>query len=238
MWFQSSARGYQYAAGQRRFLLVVLCFAAAIISGGLWFCQRLPTWPTMLGIVGPMLLVAVVEWSWRNSRFCKRCGVRTKSPRALAAFVWCPACHSLSDPARITVDPVGQFDITSAAYPGHVDPVLRFLDFVTLWAITDHVREIRFEPEQHAFEIRFVIQEQVYEVMPPPSWAAFPVAQTVKAIAGLEIATCDRRQEGHIDVVSGSHHVATNVIVEPTEFGQKVTLRFLTEYWLPASGDK
>jgi hypothetical protein len=228
--FNPRVRGYQKAAGQRRVLLMVLCSGLALISGSLWFCERLSAWQAVLGIVGPLLLVAAAEWSWRRSRFCRSCGVRTKSPRARSALVWCPVCHNLNDPARITVEPAGRFDITSIDYLAHVDPVVRFLDTVVLMGIKDHAREIRFEPDQRGYKIRCVIQEEIYEFAPSPSWLASPVAQIVKAIAGLELATRDQKQEGHIDVVSGGHHVPTDVIVEPTDFGQKVTLQFPTEY--------
>jgi hypothetical protein len=56
-----------------------------------------------------------------------------------------------------------------------------------------------------------------------------------KAIAGLDLATCDRGPQGHIDVCCGDHHVPVDVAVEPGQFGPKVTVRFLTAYWLPAA---
>jgi len=228
--FNPHARGYQKAAGQRRILLIVMCSGLALISGSLWLCEQLAAWQAILGIVGPLLLVAPMERSWRKSRFCKFCGGRIKSPRARSALVWCPACHNLSDPARITVEPAGRFDITSIDYLVHVDPVVRFLDAVVLHGIKDHAREIRFEPVQHGYKIRFIIQEETYELAPSPGWLASPAAQTVKAIAGLELSTRAQKQEGHIDLVSGGHHVPADVTAEPTSFGQKVTLRFPAEY--------
>ena len=96
-----------------------------------------------------------------------------------------PACHSPSDPARITIDPVGRFDLTSAAILGHVDPVLRVLDTVMLLAIKDRIREIRFEPKQNAYEIRFVIPDEIYELVPPPSWLHFPIAKPWRPLPGL-----------------------------------------------------
>ena len=94
-------------------------------------------------------------------------------------------------------------------------------------AIRDHATEVSFEPKQNSHEICFLISDEIYELVPPPSWLYFQMTQTVKAIAGLDLATCDRRQEGHIDVTSGGHHVPTDTVVEPTEFGQRSRCAFL-----------
>ena len=106
--FNPLARGYRAAVARRRAILIVACVAVAIISASLWACGRLPPWQAVLGIAGPVLPLAAIEWSWRRSRFCKSCGVCTKGPRDARGLVWCPACHSLTDPARVTVEPVGQ----------------------------------------------------------------------------------------------------------------------------------
>ncbi len=77
------------------------------------------------------------------------------------------------------------------------------------------------------------LKNEVYDVSPPPAWMHVPMTQTVKAIAGIDLAMSDRRQEGHIDISCGGHPVPAAVVAEPTEFGQTVTIRLLTEYWLP-----
>ncbi|MGA2253560.1 MAG: hypothetical protein ABSG53_02775 [Thermoguttaceae bacterium] len=236
--FNPRARGYQKAASRRLVLFIILCCAVATIIVDLWFYERLSAWQVVLGILFPMMPLAAALWSWRKSRFCKHCGVRTKDPHAAKGLIWCPACHGLTDPAGILREPPGRMDLTDARYLGHADPVMKCVDLVMLFGIKDHATEIRFEPEQHSFEIRLVVQNEVYDLVPPPTWLHVPVTQTVKAVAGLDLATCDRRQEGHIDIYCGGHHVPADVVVEPTDFGQKVTLRFLTEYWLPTGGDK
>jgi hypothetical protein len=189
-------------------------------------------WLAVIGLVAPMMIAATAEWSWRSMRFCKVCGVRTKSPRSPRAFIWCPACHTLCDPAGI-FEPGGRLEITSAFYLGHIDPVLKCTNIAMLLGIKDHAQEIRFEPEQNTFEIRVVVDGQIHEMVPPPSWLHVPVAQAMKILAGLDPATRDRRQEGHVDILCGGHPVPADVLVEPAEFGEKVTLRFTSEYWLP-----
>jgi hypothetical protein len=230
--FNPRARGYRKAAWHRRICSLALCLTVAIVSLGLWLCGRLPTWLAVVGIVAPMLAATTVEWRWRNSRFCELCGVRTKSPRSPRAFIWWPACHGLCDPAGI-VRYGGRPEITSGCYFGHIDPVLKCTNIVMLLGIKDHAQEIRFEPEQDAFEICVVVDGQVFKMVSPPIWLHVPVAQAIKVLAGLDPATSDRRQEGHIDILCGGHPVPTDVLVEPAEFGEKVTMRFTTEYWLP-----
>jgi hypothetical protein len=230
--FNPYARGYKSAVAMRLAVLIVVCSMVAIISGSLWACDRLAAWQAVLGIMVPMLPVIAMEWSWRRSSFCGSCGARIKSPRKAWTLIWCPACHSLGDPARITVEAVGKFNVTGIYYLAHVDPVMRFLDSVALWGIKDHAQEIRFKPEEYAYKIRFAIQDKIQELESFPNWLAAPVAQAVKAIAGLDVGTCDRRQEGHIHITCGGHDLPTEVVVEPAEFGPKITLHFVFEYWI------
>jgi type II secretory ATPase GspE/PulE/Tfp pilus assembly ATPase PilB-like protein len=136
----------------------------------------------------------------------------------------------LIDPARITVEPAGRFEVTAVAYLC-VDPVVQFLDAVVLLGIKDHSHEIRLAPNGHAYEVRMAVQDKIHELKPAPNWLANPVAQAVKAIAGMDAGQCDRREEGHIHITCGGHDVPTDVVVEPTEFGPKVTLRFVCGLW-------
>ena len=187
----------------------------------------------MLGVLLPMLPLAAAEWRWRHSRFCKHCGARTKKPRDAAGLIWCPACHGLADPAALLVEPAGTMTIGGWRYFNHVEPVLESLNLIMLMAIKDSATEIGFEPGHDSFEIRLVVENEVYDLEPPPAWVHVPMTQTVKAIAGIGLAMSDRRQGGHIDIFCGGHLVPAAVVAEPTEFGQKVTIRFLTQYWLP-----
>ena len=53
-----------------------------------------------------------------------------------------------------------------------------------LMGIKDQATEIRFEPGPDSLEIRFVIKNEVCDLLPPPAWVHVPT-QTVKAIAGI-----------------------------------------------------
>ncbi len=234
--FNPLAHGYQNAARPRRLLIAALCFLMGFAIVSLWLCQRLPAWQALPGIIILAMLLAIAEWRWRHSRFCPACGVRTKSPRAARAFVWCPVCHTLCEPAEITHEPARQLDITSVNLRS-LDPVLEFLYLVLLSGIRDHAQVIRFEPTEHAYEIGYEIQGTNYELVPPPRWLDVPVAEAVKVIVGLDLATRRQREEGRIDILCGGYNVPADVVVESTECGPKVKLRFLTEYWRPAHSD-
>jgi type II secretory ATPase GspE/PulE/Tfp pilus assembly ATPase PilB-like protein len=93
-------------------------------------------------------------------------------------------------------------------------------------AIMEKGREIRFEPDKDDYRIHLAIGDEVYEMVSPPAFIHFPVAQTVKAMAGLDVKNCDKSQEGRIEI-KVPRTVETDVAVEPTEFGQKVVFRFL-----------
>jgi len=204
----------------------------AVGCAGLWLNQRLRAWQATVGITVLALPLVVTEWSWRHSRFCPHCGAWAKKPRARTAYIWCPACHGLCDPAEISSEPVGQFDITSPRIPSQIDPVLKLFDVCLLAAIEGCSEVVRFEPEENAFEIRSESQGKTYTWVPPPDWMHIPIAQAVKTIAGLDLALSDQRQTGHIDFHCGGHHIPADVIVEPAGFGEKVILQFPTEYWL------
>lgn len=224
--FNPCAVGYRRAALQRRLVLIAVGVTAAVVSGGLLVVGRLSLMHALLGMGLPLVLAAAVEWFWRHTGFCNHCGARTKSPVPETHLIWCPACQDLIDSAAIVMGSVGQFDLTGPDYVNHKDPMVQCLWQTILLACTDNATELRFEPGEGTYDVRVVVDGQAYDLVPPPSWIAFPIAQTMKAIAGLDLTLCDKRQEGRLDILPGWQHIATDVIIEPTPFGPKVVLLF------------
>jgi hypothetical protein len=221
------AAGYRCSALRRTQLIIAVSLAVAIMAA---IFSLVGNWSPAVGEPCAVALVLVAAgdlWIWRRTRFCRMCGARTKSPFSSSAVVWCPGCQNLNAPEGILRGPVGTFDLTEPDYLVHSDPVPRFLCTATLLAVRDEAQEIRFEPESNEYAVRIVVGNETYQLEPPPLWLHFPVAQTIKAIAGLDLATCDRRQEGGLAVKVANWSIDTEVVVEPTEFGQKVILRFV-----------
>jgi len=63
--------------------------------------------------------------------------------------------------------------------------VLKCLDRIMLTGIRDQATEIRCEPGQASFEVRHVVKNEVYDLLPPPAWVHVPMTRTAKAIVGI-----------------------------------------------------
>jgi type II secretory ATPase GspE/PulE/Tfp pilus assembly ATPase PilB-like protein len=184
------------------------------------------------GIVSPLIAIQVLPVSvvggvltwclWRHARFCRHCGASTKTAVNGQELTWCPACYTLIDPAR-----VGVFDLRTAGYWDRRETVPRFLALVTLCAIYEKARQVRFEPTPSSYEIYLSIGDETYEMVPAPVFIQFANAQIVKAMAGLDMSTFNRPREGDIKILAPDRTITTRVVVEPTEYGQRVFFRFL-----------
>jgi len=168
-----------------------------------------------------LLIVAI---AWRRLEFCDVCGAVTKTPLAGSRLVWCAGCDNLNDVTQIVVGDYGDFDLTGPAYLEHPDPVVRFLALVSLLAITDGAKEVRMEPQCDAYEVSLLIEHERHMLENPPQFIHARVAQTVKAITGLTLESCDQPQRGKLRILTSLGVVPTEATVESSSYGQTVVL--------------
>jgi len=203
-------------------LLFAACVVVAALGIGLELAHVISPTVAFQTLVVAVVAAALTWWIWRRARFCRQCGASTKAALGEQELAWCPACYNLTDPAQ-----VGVFDLRAAGYWDRGETVPQFLAVVTLLAIHENACQVRFEPTRSSYEPSLSIGDETYQITPAPVFLQFPVAQTVKAMAGLDVKTCDRPQEGNIRVVAPDRTITMRVMVEPSEFGQRVVFRFL-----------
>jgi len=107
------------------------------------------------------------------------------------------------------------------------NPVKRLVQMVLWEAIRHRASDIHFEPFENEFKMRYRIDGQLYEMMPPPKSIAVAIASRIKVMANLDIAERRRPQDGRIELAIGDTPVDFRVSVLPTMFGESVVLRVL-----------
>ncbi len=217
---------YQKRATLCRSLLFITCATAAILGCELWLTKAVAPIAGMVMVGTSILGIAAIGWLSLCTEFCPICGARTKSAWTRLKRVWCPGCEHLNDPQQILVDDSKVLDLTRPEYLYHRDPLPRFVAITVLLAICEKAREVRFEPGKDAYNVIVAHGDEAFELTPPPSFIRFRVAQTVKAIAGLDLSNRGKTQEGHISIRVRDRTIPTDVLVQPTEFGEKVEFRW------------
>jgi len=75
--------------------------------------------------------------------------------------------------------------------------------------------------------MRYRIDGVLYEMIPPPSYLAMPIASRIKVMSNLDIAERRLPQDGRIELQVGGNPVDLRVSVLPTIFGESVVMRVL-----------
>ena len=117
----------------------------------------------------------------------------------------------------------GTFD--TSAYFNHDDPYVRYFNLIIMLAVKDHGSELRLEPAEDSYEMRLLVDDQYYEMVPAPADIHGFISQAVKVIAGFDMSE-SARQEGEIDIRTKIESVRTTVSLEPTEYGDTIVLQF------------
>ncbi len=129
-------------------------------------------------------------------------------------------------------------DLAEIAAAAQDNQVVRLINLVLLQAIKDRASDIHFEPFEGEFKMRYRIDGILYEMVPPPSYLALPIASRVKVMANLDIAERRLPQDGRIELQVGGNPIDLRVSVLPTMFGESVVMRVLDRSNVQLSLDK
>jgi len=219
-WPNPKAAGYQGKVGLLMGIVGAACMIAFSAGILLVLAEAIParrgTPVAGVSFFGMIIILCL----WSCNEFCPSCGARIRGPFSRRAPTWCPACYRLHDAARI-----GELDLFGLRDWAEHGPIPKFLAITTWLAIAEKCHEIRLEPQEDEYRIFLLRGEETLEMVSPPAFIQFAVAQTAKSIAGLDLKKCDETQQGHIRI-KVPRTVETDVVIEPGEFGQKVTFRF------------
>ncbi len=129
-------------------------------------------------------------------------------------------------------------DLSEIAAAAQDNQVIKLINLVLLQAIRDRASDIHFEPFEDEFKMRYRIDGVLYEMIPPPSYLAMPIASRIKVMSNLDIAERRLPQDGRIELQVGGNPVDLRVSVLPTIFGESVVMRVLDRSNVQLSLDK
>ncbi len=129
-------------------------------------------------------------------------------------------------------------DLSEIAAAAQDNQVIKLINLVLLQAIRDRASDIHFEPFEDEFKMRYRIDGVLYEMIPPPTYLAMPIASRIKVMSNLDIAERRLPQDGRIELQVGGNPVDLRVSVLPTIFGESVVMRVLDRSNVQLSLDK
>ena len=109
----------------------------------------------------------------------------------------------------------------------HQSPIVKFVNLVLTQAVQDRASDIHFEPFENEYKIRYRVDGALYEMTPPPSSLAMPIASRIKIMSNLNISERRLPQDGRITVQLSGRQVDLRVSTLPTSWGESVVLRVL-----------
>jgi type IV pilus assembly protein PilB len=125
------------------------------------------------------------------------------------------------------VDEDQSIDLDALVEAADDNKVKRLLNLVLLQAIKDHASDLHLEPFEDEFKMRYRVDGELHELIPPPKHLAVPIVSRVKVMADLDIAERRVPQDGRIELMVNNQPVDLRVSVLPTMFGESVVMRVL-----------
>jgi len=110
-----------------------------------------------------------------------------------------------------------------------LEQVVSIVTQLLLNAIRRNVSDIHIEPMEKRLRIRFRIDGVIHEVMSLPSSMISQLTTRIKVIANMDIAEKRIPQDARFTYKADSKSVDFRVASLPTAFGEKITMRLLTD---------
>lgn len=109
--------------------------------------------------------------------------------------------------------------------------IIKFVNEIIVKAIEDRATDIHFEPMKNALQIRNRIDGELIPVQVPDQLIRFQAAiiSRLKIMARLNISERRRPQDGRIKFVHSGREADIRVSTFPTNFGESVSLRLLSQ---------
>ncbi len=108
-------------------------------------------------------------------------------------------------------------------------PVERIVNTILLCAVRDGASAISIEPQTRSVRVRYTVAGDVREHIKLPTLALKPIVARLKRLAQIELQQSgapDVKQGGRIRLRVDEHFYDLHVTTHPTEWGERVELRF------------
>ena len=117
----------------------------------------------------------------------------------------------------------------------HDTPSVMFVNTAISTAVDAGASDIHFTPQQRRLHVRIRVDGVMRELTSIPGTQATAVVSRLKVMGGLNIAERRMPQDGRLSVRRGGETMDVRMATLPTTFGEKVTLRMLSQGEAPES---
>ena len=126
-------------------------------------------------------------------------------------------------------------DTASVLDLNHHTPSVMFVNTAISTALDAGASDIHFTPQQRRLHVRIRVDGVMRELTSIPGTQATAVVSRLKVMGGLNIAERRMPQDGRLSVRRGEESMDVRMATLPTTFGEKVTLRMLSQGEAPES---
>ena len=150
------------------------------------------------------------------------------------------AIGKLNDQATVSIeevvtDALESEDDASVLDLNHDSPAVVFINRAISKALDLGASDIHFTPQQRRLFVRIRVDGVMRELSSIPGTQATGVASRLKIMGGLDIAERRAPQDGRVTIKRGDGSLDVRIAVLPTAYGEKVTLRILSQGEAPDS---
>ena len=108
------------------------------------------------------------------------------------------------------------------------EPIKRLVNSILFQALRDKSSDIHADPSEQDTIVRQRVDGVLHQVTKVPKHGHMPLINRIKVMAGLDISTKNRPQDGRTVIKLGGKKVDIRVSVLPTVHGERAVLRLLT----------
>jgi type IV pilus assembly protein PilB len=157
------------------------------------------------------------------------------SPEALERAIVAVNDTTTSKMEEVITDAAETEDDANVLDLYHDTPSVVFINRAISKALDLGASDIHFTPQQRRLFVRIRVDGVMRELSSIPGTQAAAVASRLKIMGGLDIAERRAPQDGRVSVRRGDESLDVRMATLPTTYGEKVTLRMLSQGEAPES---
>ena len=138
---------------------------------------------------------------------------------------------------EVVTDALESEDAASVLDLNHDTPSVVFINRSISKALDLGASDIHFTPQQRRLFVRVRVDGVMRELTSIPGSQATAVVSRLKIMGGLDIAERRAPQDGRVAIKRGDESLDVRMAILPTTYGEKVTLRILSQGEAPDSLD-
>lgn len=188
-----------------------------------------------LGMEDPRNLEAI-EFVKRKTGFeVIPCFVTTEDLNKSLGFYKANIKERFGQIIRETVQKTGVIDVTDVRKAASDIPVVKVLDTLLEYAMTEVASDVHLELEEEETIARFRVDGFLRDILTLPKEIHSALVARIKILAGLKIDEHRVPQDGRFKFKSNTEYISLRVSILPSFYGENVVMRILPESKRPLS---